>query len=196
MDDLAMFSWVVGFLIIGVGVMVLYGIVRWATRNDRRDSLASPELPPLAKIPEPTADERAVGAQRAAEGAGAHEKQPYVELFVSGREGMGEGRSTYLAAYELIVRGIDTRLEMQETFFERGEFNPWSTVVSRVAYTTEAFIPHLPSIKSIDDFEQYAPYRPDYDMVLLVHPADLDDAYQVLRDLNIPLSPLHHPDQP
>jgi hypothetical protein len=64
-----------------------------------------------------------------------------------------------------------------------------------MTYKTEAFLPHLREIRSLEDFQRYAPYRADYRMVLSVHPEDMQDAYGVLRELEVRLSALQHPDQ-
>lgn len=115
----------------------------------------------------------------------------------------GEGTlTTYRAGYELITRRLRVMLEMFELYHERGsvafgggDFAPRPTVSDRVTYMTEAFASLLKSIRSIEDFGRYAPYRPDHQLALTVHPDDVGDAYLVLRELNIRLSASHHPDQ-
>ena len=110
--------------------------------------------------------------------------------------------TTYRAGYELITRRLRLMLEMLEVYQEKGSFGigdgdlaPRPTVTSRVSYMSEAFAPHLRSIRNLDDFAKYAPYREGHQFVLSVHPDDLEEAYQVLRDMKIRLSAMHHPDQ-
>ena len=109
--------------------------------------------------------------------------------------------TTYRAGYELIMRRFRVMLQMLEIHQERGgavgsfEVSARPTVTSRVSYLSEAFEPHLLGIGSLEDFAKYAPYREDRDFALSVHPDDLEGAYQVLRESEIRLSVIRHPDQ-
>jgi hypothetical protein len=64
-----------------------------------------------------------------------------------------------------------------------------------MTYTTEAFAPHLESISSMADFQRYAPYRADHEMSIAVHADDLRETYELLKESDIRLSSMHHPDQ-
>ena len=138
--------------------------------------------------------ERTDGARRAVRNAGRLPAK-YAERVVIGKPGTSDDVDTYRAGFELIVRALAVQLEMQEIYQERGavgmggmDVSGRPVVSSRMTYTTEAFLPHLREIRSLEDFQRYAPYRADYRMVLSVHPEDEQDAYGVLRELEMRLS--------
>jgi hypothetical protein len=126
----------------------------------------------------------------------------YAPVHVMGNQRDGTGPDTYRAAYELILRGVDVRMEMQELWREQPRvLVSWAWVggethvASRKIYTTDLFKPHLDSIKSIADFNRYAPYRHDRRLLLAVHPDHFERTLAILREVGIQLSVVHHPDQ-
>ena len=162
-------------------------------RNDARAFLRQIDA---TSVPDPSE-----GQRRAKRIPGrSHVLLETLEIIVPG--GRSPDARTYWAAYEMIVRGLQVTLEMREVRQEKvgifmGIFGLLAhpTVISRMTYTTETFIPHLGAIDSFEAFGRYAPFRSDRTMKLSVHPDDLTDAYALLRDLGIRLSVLHHLDQ-
>jgi hypothetical protein len=157
----------------------------------------------LRQIDTSDATATATDGERRAKRIAGRKSTDLVSLEVIGRADLpDEGANTYWAAYEMIVRGLQVTLDMQEIHQEKGGFGaggfdlaPRPTVISRMTYTTEAFIPHLRAIDSFETFGRYAPFRADRTLKLTVHPDDLTDAYDLLRQLGIRLSVMHHPDQ-
>jgi len=170
----------------------------------RRTSKADAHHDAVATLGEidATSDPDLSEGQRRAKRISGRQPQPSQNLEIIAPVGRSRDMTTYWAAYEMIVRGLQVTLDMQEMYQEKGGFGVGGfdlvsrpTVASRMTYTTEAFIPHLRAIDSLGTFGLYAPFRSDRTMKLTVHPDDLTDAYALLRELGIRLSVLRHPDQ-
>jgi hypothetical protein len=186
-------AWVACIIALIVGV----AIVRRYKRTHRAETHAR-AVAALQQIDSSSADPTD-GERRAKRIAGRTPAQQVGLEFIPSN-GRDEGTNTYWAAYEMIVRGFQVTLDMQEISQPSGGGGTYAipslpTVVSRMTYTTEAFIPHLRAIDSLETFGRYAPYRSDRTLKVSVHPDDLTDAYALLRDLGIRLSVMHHPDQ-
>ncbi|MCY4581212.1 MAG: hypothetical protein OXE50_00200 [Chloroflexi bacterium] len=113
---------------------------------------------------------------------------PFSLPFV-GAENADTTEDTYRGAYLLLMARLRMKLMMAEFFIESGALLSFARprVVNRVAYTTEAFQPHLREIRSLEDFGRYAPYRGGrlWMMKLSVHPEDVDEAVAVLERAGI-----------
>ena len=188
--------WPIFLVLLIVGVIVARKYRRTMKADAHDDAVAS-----LWQI-DATSDADLSEGQRRARRIPGRPQLPLETLEIIVLTGRSQDSMTYWAAYEMIIRGFQVTLEMQEINQEKGGFGVGGfdlvsrpTVVSRMIYTTEAFIPHLRAIDSLGAFGLYAPFRSDRTMKLAVHPDDLTDAYALLRELGIRLSVMHHPDQ-
>jgi len=107
-------------------------------------------------------------------------------LDVVGMNGANENVETFRAAFQLMVRGIDVQLI---------KYDYDAMPARRYIHRTETLAPFIDRIDSLDDFQKYVPFSPVYGLALEVHPDDEEDAYEILREVGIRLSALHHPDQ-
>lgn len=95
---------------------------------------------------------------------------------------------TYLAAYELIVRGLQVRLysEPPNTDFNFGNKRMRRMDLDKAeSFTTESLAPHLMEITSISQFSKHVGYRRRNRLALVVHNDDLQEAYDLFLDLGI-----------
>jgi hypothetical protein len=188
------FTWSIFFALVIIGGIVAR-IYRRTLKVDA-DARSVPSLRLLAA----TNDADVSDAQRRAKRIPGRTQASHVSLEIIASAGQNRDANAYRAGYEMIIRGLQVTLEMQEISLPSGGFGTYGmpsipSVVSRMTYTTEAFIPHLRAVNSLETFGLYAPFRPDRRITLAVHPDDLSDAYALLCELNIRLSVLHHPDQ-
>jgi hypothetical protein len=189
-------TWPIFVVILVAIAIVARRFRRTLKANAHTDAIAS-----LQQI-DATSDADLSEGQRRAKRIPGRTQMPLETLEIIASAGQRQDPVTYWAAYEMIVRGLQITLDMQEMHQERGgsgiggfDLISRPSVVSRMTYTTEAFIPHLRDIDSFDTFGRYAPFRSDRTIKLSIHPDDLPDAYALLRELGIRLSVMHHPDQ-
>jgi hypothetical protein len=137
----------------------------------------------------------------------------YIELHLEGRGPSGRGLDgegaadlaslVYCTAYELMMRGLAAKLMEMELFRDSPGTRP-SAQSPVTTYTTQALSQHAGEVASITDFAKFVPWRDGglvviagtrYDYHLFVWKDHLDRAFDVLRELNVPLSYAWHPKQ-
>jgi hypothetical protein len=92
----------------------------------------------------------------------------------------------YLATFELMLRGLAARLVIEPRL---------ASLERQKKYTTRGLLPHLMDIDSIEGFMRVVPLEADLGQNLFVWNPDLRQAFAVLRELNVRLNIVRHPDQ-
>jgi hypothetical protein len=120
---------------------------------------------------------------------------------VHGDERVTAGTLAYLSGFELMMRGIPAKLIARRLNVEFGRvrgdaFAPTSTD------TAQALVPYMDQIASVEDFGRFVHWQDDAlhgeggthtQFRLFVWEDHLDRAFEVLRELNVPLSSVWHP---
>jgi hypothetical protein len=105
--------------------------------------------------------------------------------------------------YELMMRGIDIQLVVQEILRDSpaDHRDAWAPTFT---YTTKEFAPHMSEVSTLEDYTRFVPRRArgftyrgpaskHYPHFLYVANTDLAEALKVLRAHNVTLNAMEHP---
>lgn len=135
-----------------------------------------------------------IRVRRILQQAAANPRRGYVWLRVIGTTLDESTQDTYRSAYLLLMENVRMELRIADwqapIYYDSTAFShrssdliPRSRSRGRTLYTTESLEPHLPEIRSFEDFQRHATYAGAWltEMRLSVHPEDADKAVQVLE---------------
>ena len=165
-------------LVLVVGGLAGFLILR---RSKAREQSATAAVQQASRL---SREDREDATRRVEKSAGREDS--YEQVFVY--DELSRNFHTYLAAYELIVRGLQVRLYSEPP---NADFNFGNKKMRRMdltkakSFTTESLAPHLMGMTSIAQFSKLVPYRRRDRLALVVHVDDLDDAYELFLDLGI-----------
>ena len=165
-------------LVVIVGGLAAFLILRSSRAKERSATEAVQQASRLSR------EDREDAVRRVEKHAGREDS--YQQIFVY--DELARNFHTYLAAYELIVRGLQVRLysEPPNTDFNFGKKKMRRMDLKKAeSFTTGSLAPHLMEMASIAQFSKHVPYRRHDRLALVVHADDLEEAYRLFLDLGI-----------
>lgn len=165
-------------LVLIVGGLAAFLVLR---KSKAKESSATTAIQQASRL----SDEERENAVGRSEQFGKRDKS-FQQVFVY--DELDRNFHTYLAAYELIVRGLQVRLYSEPP---NADFNFGNKRMRKIdldkaeSFTTESLTPHLMEMTSISQFSKHVAYRRRNRLALVVHNDDLQEAYDLFLDLGI-----------